>query len=333
MPKKTIKALSRAFSKLSPISKLQAEVELLTSCSSDTVYRLRYDTMQYDYISPAVLNLLGYSVAELKKINMRSLILETRIVSNGMQIVDSYDPLEENRKRGQVQNWQADYLMRTKDGRRVWVSDVSQPWFDNKGRIIGSRGSLRDITERVTSEQKLRNEIARQDYTDKLTGLANHRTFWVRLEEEISRIRRTKDDITLMLLSISKLEEIKKKYDPKMADEVVTETAKLLRGSLREIDIVARVKEDIFAVLMPETPIDGATYAAKRVLKTITSHNFFANSPDGRTSCEISIGLACAGQDNPSDANMLFKQADSELFLAARKGGSHISVKDAADAA
>lgn len=333
MPRKAINALSRAFSKLSPIGKLQTEVELLTSCSSDTVYRLRYDTMQYDYISPAVLNLLGYSVTELKKINMRSLILETRIVSNGMQIVDSYDPLEENRKRGQVQNWQADYLMRTKDGRRVWVSDVSQPWFDNKGRIIGSRGSLRDITDRVVSEQKLRNETAKQDYSDKLTGLANHRTFWVRLEEEISRSRRSKEDITLLLLSINKLDEIRKKYDQKMVEDVINESAKLLRGRLREIDVIARVKEDIFAIIMPETPMGGAIVAAKRLLATITSHNFFANSPDGKTSCEISIGLAGSTQDSQSDANTLYKQADAELFLAARKDGSHISVKDGADAA
>lgn len=331
MSRKALKALSHAFSKLSPLSKLQAEVDLLTSCTSDTVYRLRYDTMLYDYISPAVLDLLGYSVEELKKINMRSLILETRIVGNGMQIVDSYDPLEENRKHGRVQNWQADYLMRTKDGRRIWVSDISHPWFDNKGRIVGSRGSLRDITDRVTTEQKIRNETAKQDFTDKLTGLANYRTFWLRLGEEINRSRRTKEAITLMLLGIKKLDEIKQKYDQKMAEEVVTSIAKLLRGRLREIDIIARVKDDMFAVIMPETPVEGATFAAKRVLGTIAEHNFFAHSPDGLNSCEISIGLASFNKDAPVDANALYKQADDELFIALRKEGNHISVKGAAD--
>ncbi len=151
MPKRAIKAISSAFKGLSEVGRLRAEIELLTSCSRDVVYRLRYDTMQYVYISPSVTKLLGYSVDELMKINMRSLILETRIVTDGMKPVESYKNLEENRKKGAVQKWQADYLMKTKDGREIWVSDISYPWFDKKGAIIGSNGSLRDITDRMAA--------------------------------------------------------------------------------------------------------------------------------------------------------------------------------------
>ncbi len=326
MSEKTIKALSTAFSKLSATGKLKAEVELLTTCSSDTVYRLRYDTMQYDYISPAVINLLGYSVSELMQINMRSLILETRVVSNGMQVVDSYEPLEENRKRGEVQKWQADYLMKTKDGRKIWVSDISHPWFDGEGGIIGSTGSLRDITDRVSIEQKIRSEMTRQDYTDKLTGLANMRSFWIRLEEEINRSRRTKEEIALMLININDLAKIKSTYDQKMADDIITIIAKLIRNRLREIDIVARIDEENFGVIMPETPVNGAVYAARRLIKTITSHNFFANSQDGKSSCDISIGLAGINRDNNSTpASEFYKLADAELYIAKHKGINQIS--------
>ncbi len=325
MPKKALHVISTAFGKLSTVGKLKAEVDLLTSCSSDTVYRLRYDTMRYDYISPAVLNLLGYSVAELMQINLRSLILETRIVNNGMKAVESYASLEEARKRGEVKNWQADYLMRTKDGRKIWVSDISHPWFDDNGRIIGSMGSLRDITDRVNNEQKIRNEMAREDYTDKVTGLANMRTFWIRLEEEINRSRRTKEAVSLMLVNVNRLNEIKEKFGQKMEEDILSVIGRLMRRCLREIDITAHISEDNFAVIMPETPADGAYHAAKRLMRTISSHNFFANSPDGKTSCDISIGLADIESCEPRDAASLYKSADGELFAAIHKGNNSIS--------
>src|SRR5262245_45828274 len=108
---------------------LQDEVALLTTYSSDTIYRLRYDTMQYDYLSPAVERLLGYTPEEIRQMPFRDLILETRIVSEALKAVDSFEPYEDSRKRGEVKKWQADYLMQTKDSRQIWVSDVSYPWF------------------------------------------------------------------------------------------------------------------------------------------------------------------------------------------------------------
>lgn len=326
MSKITMDAISSAFNKLSASEKLKAEVELLTSFSSDTVYRLRYDTMQYDYISPAVINLLGFSSAELAHINLRSLIIETRIVSDGMKVVESYEGLEENRKRGEVNKWQADYLMRTKDGRKVWVSDISYPWFDDEGAIIGSKGSLRDITERVNAEHKLYCEIMKQDYSDDLTGLANLRTFWVRLEEEIRRTRRGKDIMSLMLLEINNVDKIRNIYDDKMAEDIIISIAMLLRKKLREIDIIARIEGGKFGVIMPETPLEGAKMAASRIIKVITEDNFLAGSKENNiTSVAVSVGLTSLSHDKEISAKELFELSDSQLFAAKHKEGSQVS--------
>jgi diguanylate cyclase (GGDEF)-like protein/PAS domain S-box-containing protein len=334
MAKHPIKAISTAFGKLSAIGSLRAEIALLTSCSSDTVYRLRYDTMQYDYISPAVINLLGYSAAELMQLNLRSLILETRIVTDGMKTVDSYTELEESRKRGEVQKWQADYLMKTKDGRKIWVSDISYPWFDKKGAIVGSNGSLRDITDRIVAEQKIRNELTKTDYSDTLTGLANLRNFWLRLEEEVRRTRRTNETISVMLIGINKLDEIKNTYDKKMAEDTIVTIAKLIRSNMREIDIVAHIDESVFGMVMPETSAEGASAAAKRLVKTIASHKFFASLSETNTPLvNISIGISGSESDKAADANLLYKQADAQLFVARHKGENQICAGELAEMA
>jgi len=137
------------------INALREEVDLLTSYSSDTIYRLDYRTMKYNYISPAVTKLLGFAPQEMKRINFRSLIVETKLVTNGLKKVSSFEELEAKRKQGDVGKWNADYLIRTKSGDKIWVSDISFPWFDSSGKVIGSVGALRDITDRVKVEQKL----------------------------------------------------------------------------------------------------------------------------------------------------------------------------------
>ena len=170
---------------LAMINALKSEIELLTSYSNDTIYRLRYDGMCYDYISPSVERLLGYSSEEMRRMNLRSLIQETRIVTEGMRHVESYGSLEDSRKRGEVQKWQADYRIRRRDGSEIWVSDISYPWYGKNGAIIGSVGCLRDITDRVEAETAINEQLMEMASTDYLTGIANRRAFFQRFEQRV----------------------------------------------------------------------------------------------------------------------------------------------------
>jgi len=330
MSKRTVKALSDAFRGLSPIAKLKAEIELLTRCSNETVYRLRYDTMQYDYISPSVIQLLGYSSEELLSLNMRSLILETRIVGEGMRPVQSYAGLEENRKRGEVKKWQADYLMKTKGGKQIWVSDISYPWFDESGAIIGSLGSLRDISERIGAEQKIREELLRLIGSDTLTGLANRQSFWGRLEDETRRIRRTHGDLGLLLIDVDQFHKVNDAYGQDMGDAVLAGIAKLIVGASREIDVAARLGGEEFGVILPETTSEGAAKAATRIRDSIARHTFFAGSHNKPVGCTVSIGVAGTRFGQNTDAAYLYKQADMRLYIAKHSGESQVSADEMA---
>jgi len=328
MAKRTVKALSDAFKDLSQVARLKAEIELLTRCSGDTVYRLRYDTMQYDYISPSVQQLLGFTAQELLNINMRSLILETRIVGDGLRAVESYAGLEENRKRGEVKKWHADYQMKTKDGRHIWVSDISYPWFDEDGAIIGSAGSLRDITERINAEQKIREELLLLSSNDSLTGLANREMFWGRLEDETRRIRRTHNDLTLLLIDMDQFHKVNEAYGNEMGDAVLTGIAKLLRGCLRDIDLAARISGEEFGVILPETHGEGAVKVAERIRDTIARHTFFAGSHSNPVGCTVSIGVASTRFGQNINATDLYKIADMRLYIAKHTGESQISADE-----
>ncbi len=310
------------------VDKLRAELELLTSYSNDTIYRLRYDTMRYDYISPSVVRLLGFTPDELINLNIRTLILETRIVTNALKSVESFSPLEEERKRGNVHKWQADYLMRTKDGRKIWVSDISYPWFDDSGTIIGSVGSLRDITERVTAEATAKDEITRVVSTDQLTGLGTRRVFFTKLEDELKRIKRSREDLSLLLIDMDNFKTINNNYGQEMGDKVLQAVAKIIKSCLRETDLGARIGGEEFGVVLPETPANGAFWVGERIRTSVAKESFNIGEGNQLFGCTVSIGIASARFDHNTDAEALYKTADQRLYIAKHTGRNQVSMDE-----
>ncbi len=309
------------------IERLKAEVELLTSTSSDVVYRLRYETMRYDYISPSITKLLGFSAEELQHINLRSLIMETRIVTDAMRVVDSYLALEEERKTGQVLKWQADYLMKTKDGRKIWVADVSYPWFDDTGAIIGSIGTLRDISDRIFAEDAAKLNMVKARLEDELTGLALRPVFFDRLDEELRRLKRNRSDVSMLLIALDSPDVGGAPAPAEQMPDVLKEITRLIRASLRETDLAARIAEEEFAVILPDTPVEGAFWVGDRIRESVNRYPF--RTAEGKLlGITVSVGVAGAQFDDNHECEALFKIAQSRLFIARSTGKNQVSLDE-----
>jgi two-component system sensor histidine kinase UhpB len=125
----------------------------LAENTRDALYRLRYDSMLYDYLSPAIEILTGYSREELEEIGFASLV--TRIDLPGR---DDVSPAEiiKDRHNGNSCEFQAEYLIKNRDGETRWLRDRSSPWRGVDGEILGSVGILSDITENKLAEEALR---------------------------------------------------------------------------------------------------------------------------------------------------------------------------------
>lgn len=334
MVKKSANLLARFFDNSGAddeVEVLREELRLLTSYANDTVYRLRYDTMHYDYVSPSVLRLLGYTQQEFKDLNIRNLILETRIVSNGMQPVLSYEHLEEARKRGLLTKWQADYLMQTKDGRKIWVSDISHPWLDDDGNIIGSVGSLRDITERVAAETLAKEEIARMANSDHLTDLSSRRFFFTKLEDELKRIKRSHEELSLLLIDMDYFKNINSNYGQHVGDSVLQGVGRIIASCLRETDTGARVGGEEFGVILPDTPASGAYWVAERIRSSVAKETFALGDENHLFGCTVSIGVASCSFDQNLDADTLYKIADQRLYIAKHTGRNQVSLDELAE--
>jgi diguanylate cyclase (GGDEF)-like protein/PAS domain S-box-containing protein len=131
---------------------------VMVETTGDVLYRLRYDTMRYDYLSPGIAQLTGYSPDELANVGFSHLVERIEPLSErGL----SREELIARRKAGQVAEYRADYLIRRKDGSTRWLSDHSYPWRDARGRTLGSVGVLADISRRKRAEllERDRNRV------------------------------------------------------------------------------------------------------------------------------------------------------------------------------
>lgn len=124
----------------------------MAETTGDVIYRLKYDTMTYDYLSPGILKLTGYSRDEIGEFGFGKLIL--RIDTPTEKNISSKSIIN-NRLEGKTGEFRADYLLRTRAGELRWVRDHSSPWYDESAAIVGSVGILSDVSDYKRAEAQI----------------------------------------------------------------------------------------------------------------------------------------------------------------------------------
>jgi len=99
--------------------------------------------------------------------------------------------------------------------------------------------------------------------TDPLTGLRNRRYLDQRLDEEISRCRRYRNPLSLVMIDLDLFKAVNDKFGHPVGDKILAEVGKLLSQRVRLGEVAARIGGDEFAVLLPNTDFDGASAFAQ----------------------------------------------------------------------
>ncbi len=132
----------------------EEKFRIVSESSGDIIYRLRYDTMQYDYLNPAFEKITGYTLDEINQIGFKSIVRQIESYTDS-----NVEELIKHREERQVYDYNADYLIEDKYGNYKWVRDHSNPWYNHEGTVIGSIGILSDITSRKKLEEEHRRYI------------------------------------------------------------------------------------------------------------------------------------------------------------------------------
>ncbi|NLI76612.1 MAG: GGDEF domain-containing protein [Candidatus Riflebacteria bacterium] len=162
-------------------------------------------------------------------------------------------------------------------------------------------------------------------FTDPLTSLFNHRYFQETLAQEFVRARRYGKPLSLMILDIDFFKRFNDTYGHLLGDKVLIHCGRLFERSVREkIDTVARYGGEEFAVLLPETPLEGASLFAERIRRTVEETPLQAEV--GSLPITLSIGVSCTTVTDCQTTSDLIQAADSALYEAKEGGRNRVTL-------
>ena len=171
---------------------------------------------------------------------------------------------------------------------------------------------------------------------DGLTHVANRRRFDESLRDEWRRAQRAAGDritdhhgtahehMALLLIDIDYFKQYNDHYGHLAGDACLREVAQLISGGIRRSgDLVARYGGEEFAVLLPATPLAGASGVAERIRQAIWLRALpHEASPLGRVTICIGVadsqGTGCAGETD------LIRLADAALYAAKKNGRNQV---------
>lgn len=205
-------------------------------------------------------------------------------------------------------------------GETKWISAHSNPIYNSEGEVISHTGIAMDVTLQKETQEKL-SDIANRD---PLTGIYNRRYIFERLEQNISKIKRTQSDLCVVILDIDFFKKINDTYGHPAGDFVIKEFAKILSSHIRVYDLLGRYGGEEFILLLEDASIHVAQIVVSRILEKVNQLELVYEECVLRFT--FSSGIA-SGKEIDLERltpEALIELADQRLYRAKKEGRNRI---------
>jgi diguanylate cyclase (GGDEF)-like protein/PAS domain S-box-containing protein len=213
-----------------------------------------------------------------------------------------------------------DFRLRTPDGHYLWFALKARPVVGSDGEVVRLVGTLTDVTEFKTAEERLLHDAVH----DNLTGLPNRQLFIDRLEAVLAFAKAdTMIRPTVMVIDLDRFKQVNDSVGIAVGDSILLTIARRLGRMLKPQDTFARIAGDQFGLILlsEREPVRIIAFAEqlRKALKAPITFN------DREIFLTASIGLGLS-DSQPNRGEEVLKDAELAMYHAKRIGGDRIEV-------
>lgn len=210
---------------------------------------------------------------------------------------------------------------------RFWGSTLIVPLYRPEESTSAVENSMEEktgfalIIRDITDQRGNRDALLKAGLSDHLTGVGNRRAFFEAGDTELKRWHRAPRPLSLLTLDADHFKRINDTYGHPAGDAVLQNLGTTLLNLVRDMDIVARIGGEEFAILLPSTGLAEARILAERIREKISAQTVQIDETTIRYT--VSIGISTM-QEEVTGLDTLLKLADNALYAAKRNGRNRI---------
>lgn len=179
-----------------------------------------------------------------------------------------------------------------------------------------------DLTRANLRLSALNKELEEISITDGLTQVYNRRYFMERLRQEVKRVSRYGPPVSLLMIDVDHFKKVNDSCGHQAGDAVLSGMAGLIKGRLRETDLIARYGGEEFCLLATGTEQAGSLVLAERV-RTLVEGAAFEHG-GSRLTVTVSVGVSTWEPAMRDDYEELVRRADAALYRAKERGRNRV---------
>jgi diguanylate cyclase (GGDEF)-like protein/PAS domain S-box-containing protein len=300
------------------LRKSESRYRALAESSQDLILRTTLLGVR-TYISPAVVQVIGWTEEELPPANQFSVLVHPADRQKWAEFLECVGT--------QSGRHTLVFRIRRRDGHYGWMEAYVAAILNHAAVPDELVWTIRDISLRVAHEESLRiekREAQELAWTDSLTGLSNRRAFDERFDAEWRFAIQHRISLSLLMLDVDNFKSYNDTYGHPGGDEVLRRIARVVGECTRQSrDLAARYGGEEFAVVLPYADAVRASEVAERIRDGV--HELQMEHSESECGIvTVSVGIASIATVVDGQASLLIDAADRALYSAKSLGRNRI---------
>ncbi len=195
---------------------------------------------------------------------------------------------------------------------------------NSRDEMLAARRKVQDAEAKIhelESQLAQMSELARED---QLTGSLNRRGLDDVFEREQARAKRRGTPLCVALLDMDDFKQLNDTHGHGAGDEALIHVVKIVKETLRTMDVIGRFGGEEFLVVLPDTSLEDALKVVARLKKELTKRIFMHNNQRLLITFSAGVALSAPGEDPKS----VLERADAALYQAKKAGKNRAVAAD-----